>query len=102
MSHAIFLKNEKTTKWAFFGIKNVKNGKNHFLFNSRRNNHSFDMSHAMFLKNEKMTKWAFFALKSQKRQKSLFTKSAKKIFSPVMRLFQNAKDIAIRLKTVFF
>ena len=51
-------------------------------------------------KNDKMG--IFFALKSQKRQKSLFTKSAKKIFSPVMRLFQNAKDIEIRLKTVDF
>ena len=69
MSHAIFLKNEKTTKWAFFGIKNVKNGKNHFLFNSRQNNHSFDMSHAIFLKNDKI---GIFALKKSKMTKITF------------------------------
>ena len=96
MSHAIFLKNEKTTKWAFFRIKNVKNGKNHFLFNSQENNLSFDMSHAIFLKNEKTTKLAFFCIKKVKK------KMQKKIFSPVMRRFQNAKDIEIRLKTVVF
>ena len=85
-----------------FWHKKRQKWKNQFLFNSWQNNHSFDMSHAIFLKNEKMTKWAFFALKSQKRQKSLFTKNAKKIFSPVMRRFQNAKDIENPLKTSLF
>ena len=61
------------------------------------------MSHAIFLKNEKTTKLAFFCIKkSQKRQKHFLEKMQKKIFSPVMRRFQNAKDIEIRLKTVVF
>merc|ERR1712055_476547 len=73
MSHAIFLKNEKTTKWAFFRIKNAKNGKNHFLFNSQENNLSFDMSHAIFLKNEKNDKIGiFFALKKVQNDKNTF------------------------------
>ena len=103
MSHALFSKNEKTTKWAFFRIKNVKNGKNHFLFNSQENNLSFDMSHAIFLKNEKTTKLAFFCIKKIKNDKNhFFEKNAKKIFSPVMRRFQNAKDIQNPLKTSLF
>ena len=81
MSHAIFLKNEKTTKWAFFGIKNVKNEKIHFLFNPRRNTILFDMSHSIFLKIEKTTKLAFFALKKSKTTKR-FGKNAKKNIFP--------------------
>ena len=72
MSHAIFLKNEKMTKWAFFGIKNVKNGKIHFLFNPRRNTILFDMSHAIFLKNEKNDKIGVFCIKKSKMSKITF------------------------------
>merc|ERR1711895_149224 len=82
MSHAIFLKNEKTTKWAFFGIKNVKNGKIHILFNPRRNTILFDMSHAIFLKNEKRQNWHFFALKKSKMTKITFLKKMQKKYFP--------------------
>ena len=37
MSHAIFLKNEKMTKWAFFALKSQKRQKSLFTKNAKKN-----------------------------------------------------------------